>query len=126
MDGGQCARVLERLIHPCAEKEYNEEIISLGRVLLDPQIGIEVGMPTYRAFLRAIFAVYDPTAIGKEDQQMHLRRVSNPIRWVQAVLSAASLSQSSGEFGAGGVAVLLHGLGRIMHEHRLGTFAGLL
>ena len=122
MDGwrAQCARVLERLIHVCAEKEYNEAIISLGRVLLDPQIGIEVGMPTYRAFLRAIFAFYNPTAIAKEDQLTHLRRVSNTIRWVQAVLSAASLSRSSGEFGAGDVAVLLHGLGKIIHEHTLG------
>ena len=116
----QCARVLERLIHVCAEKEYCDAIISLGRVLLDPQIGIEVGMPTYRAFLRAIFAFYDPTAIAKEDQLTHLRRVSNTIRWAQGVLSAASMSRPSGEFGAGDVAVLLHGLGKIMHEHSLG------
>jgi hypothetical protein len=118
----QHARILERLIHVCAEREYCEAIISLGRVLLDPQIGIEVGMPTYRAFLRAIFAFYDPTTITKEDHLTHLRRVSNTIRWAQAVLGAAdtSTSPSSSQFGAGDVAVLLYGLGKIIHQHTLG------
>lgn len=116
----QHAQILERLIHICAERKYREAIISLGRVLLDPQIGIEVGMSTYRAFLRAVFAFYDPAAIAKEDQVTHLRHVSNTIRWAQAVLSAASVSRSSGQFGGGDVAVLLHGLGKIMHQHTLG------
>ena len=114
------AGVLERLIHVCAERKYCEAVISLGRVLLDPQIGIEVGISTYRTFLRAVFAFYDPAAIAREDQLTHLRRVSNTIRWVQAVLSAASVSRSSGEFGAGDVAVLLNGLGKIVHQHTLG------
>ncbi len=106
--------------HVCAEKQYYEAIISLGRVLLDPQIGIEVDMPTYRAFLRAIFAFYDPATIAKEDQLTHLRRVSNTIRWTQAVLSAASVSRNSSQFGASDIAVLLHGLGKIIHQHSLG------
>ena len=116
----QQAQILMRLIHVCAERQYCEAIISLGRVLLDPQIGIEVDMPTYRKFLRAILAFYDPTTIAKEDQVTHLRRVSNTIRWTQAVLSAASVSQNSGQFGASDIAVLLHGLGKIIHQHTLG------
>ena len=114
------AQVLVRLIHVCAERRYCEAVISLGRVLLDPQVGIEVDMPTYRAFLRAIFAFYDPATIVNEDQLTHLRRVSNTIRWTQAVLSAASLSRNRGQFGARDVAVLLHGLGKIIHQHTLG------
>jgi hypothetical protein len=122
LDGWQAhqSRVLMRLIHVCAERRYYDAIINLGRVLLDPQMGIEVDMPTYRAFLRAIFAYYDPAMIAKEDRLFHLRRVSNTIRWAQAVLSAASESQNSGQFGARDIAVLLHGLGKIIHQHTLG------
>jgi len=114
------AQVLVRLIHVCAERQYCDAITSLGRVLLDPQMGIEVDMPTYCEFLRAIFAFYDPTSIVKEDRLTHLRRVSNTIRWTQAVLSAASVSRNSGQFGANDIAVLLHGLGKIVHQHTLG------
>lgn len=117
----QQAQVIVRLIHVCAERQYCEAIISLGRVLLDPQMSIEVDMPTYRAFLRAIFAFYDPATIVKEDQLTHLRRVSNTIRWTQAVLSAASESRNSGQFGASDIAVLLHGVGKVIHQHTLGN-----
>ena len=116
----QQAQVLIRLIHVCAERQYCEAVISLGRVLLDPQISIEVDMSTYRTFLRAIFAFYDPAKIAKEDQLTHLRRVSNTIRWTQAVLSTASVSRDRGQFGARDIAVLLHGLGKIIHQHTLG------
>ena len=116
----QQAQVLVRLIHVCAERQYCEAVISLGRVLLDPQISIEVDMSTYRTFLRAIFAFYDPATIAKEDQLTHLRRVSNTIRWTQAVLNTASVSRNSSQFGASDIAVLLRGLGKIIHQHTLG------
>jgi len=113
------AQVLVRLIHVCAERRYCDAIISLGRVLFDPQMGIEVGMPTYRAFLCTTFAFYDPATIVKEEQLTHLCCVSNTIHWTQAVLSAASVSRNTGQFGAN-IVVLLHGLGKIIHQHTLG------